>query len=86
MTNDTPPAAVCTRCGAILRRGAEHLINEQCAERPNGRRCGGVYGSALEGTDWQRCPICLGRGEALIEQCDVCQRTGWVYVRDRRNM
>jgi hypothetical protein len=81
MTNDSPPAAICTRCGAILRRGAEHLINEQCAERLDGRRCRGVYGSALNDGDWDRCSVCSREGVAQC-RCEACQGSGWVYVRD----
>ena len=73
MVRKFPPVAVCTRCGTYTTR--VETINQQCSERRDTKRCKGVFGSALNNDDWQRCPDCDGNG------CGACQRTGWQFVR-----
>jgi hypothetical protein len=77
-----PPAAVCTKCGKTMRNLS--LINEQCGERPGGKRCQGVYGSALNVGDWEECSTCKGTGRERDRQCTHCTGDGWLYVRNRR--
>ena len=67
-----PPVAVCTVCGKY-----GHAINSACTSRDHrGKPCKGVFGSALNNTDWMPCADCDGAG------CDSCQSSGHVYVRN----
>lgn len=72
-TRRSRPVAVCTKCGAYSYRAES--INEQCSMKPDGKRCRGVYGSALNVADWKECPACTATG------CDRCNGAGWIYVR-----
>jgi hypothetical protein len=67
------PVAVCTVCDHFSSN--MNLINEQCGERPGGKRCKGVNGSALNVTDWKLCGECAGEG------CEACRDSGWKFVR-----
>jgi hypothetical protein len=58
MSTEDPPVAVCTKCGDITYSAAR--INAQCGRQPGGRRCKGVYGSALGKDDWAKCGACGG--------------------------
>lgn len=83
MATETPPVAVCTRCGDITYR--IEAINCQCGRQPIGKRCKGVYGSALNNDDWAQCAVCNGTGISKTGgSCAACQGTGWVFVRGRR--
>lgn len=70
------PVAVCTVCGKTTH--SAQLINQRCGWRHGGRRCRGVYGSALRPDDWLVCDACNGDG------CHACEHVGWVFVRNRR--
>ena len=83
MSTELPPVAVCTRCGDITYNVA--AINRSCGRQPGGKRCKGVYGSALNNDDWAKCSACNGTGlDGTGATCVVCQRTGWRFGRDRR--
>jgi hypothetical protein len=83
MSTETPPVAVCTRCGDISYR--MEAINNQCGRQPGGKRCKGTYGSALSNGDWAKCRACGGSGKnSTNATCPACQGTGWNFVRDRR--
>lgn len=73
------PVAVCTKCGAYSRR--VEVINQQCSERPGGKRCKGVWGSALNYNDWAECPTCEATGREAGNRCSQCDGFGWIYVR-----
>lgn len=73
------PVAVCTRCGAITRNVA--AINQPCRRVINGRKCKGVFGSALCENDWELCPSCNGTGIEGRSQCSQCEGAGWIFVR-----
>ena len=60
MSTEPPPVAVCTKCGDITY--SAERINSQCDRKPDGRRCKGVYGSALNNDDWEKCIACGGFG------------------------
>lgn len=82
MSTELPPVAVCTRCGDITYNVA--AINLQCGKQPDGKRCKGVYGSALNNDDWAKCPACSGSGlDPTGASCPACKRTGWRFVRRR---
>ena len=75
MTPLPRPVARCTKCGDLTYNGGQ--INGNCSKRYGGKRCKGVYGSAMNTNDWAECQHCGGSG------CDACSRVGWRYVRDR---
>lgn len=80
MATETPPVGVCTRCGDITY--ALDRINGSCGRQPGGKRCKGIYGSALNNDDWAKCDVCDGAGTVSGATCPTCQRTGWSYIRD----
>lgn len=75
-----PPVAVCTRCRTFTND--IQAINNRCGQRRDGRRCDGVYGSALNAAgDWEECRYCAGEGVRDGSDCVPCQGTGWGYIR-----
>jgi hypothetical protein len=80
-TSQLPPVAVCTECHSYSRR--VEAINQPCGERYDGRRCRGVYGSAIGPTDWEPCKHCGGTDDLPEGRCEACQRSGFIYVRGR---
>jgi hypothetical protein len=76
---ETPPVAVCTQCGDFTCDAAQ--INNKCAQQPGGKRCKGVYGSALNKDDWKKCGRCNNTGQMFGAPCLACQGSGWCYVR-----
>jgi DnaJ-class molecular chaperone len=82
MATEFPPVAVCVKCGDISYQAER--INQRCGRTYGNRRCGGVYSSALNSSDWAICPTCEGAGSTNGATCQSCQRTGWIFVRDRR--
>ena len=76
MTNkrDLPPLAVCTNC-CVVSYDAQ-VTNNPCGRILGGKRCRGSMGGALQKTDWEECPSCLGSG------CSQCTGVGWIFVRD----
>jgi len=82
MITEAPPIAVCTKCGDITYQAER--INQQCGRQPGGKRCGGVYGSALNNDDWAKCGVCAGTGKSDTgRSCEACQGTSWRFVRNR---
>jgi hypothetical protein len=84
MATELPPVGVCTKCGDFAYDAAR--INGTCDRRPGGKPCQGVYGSAMNNDDWNKCIACGGVGRAGEKQgsCPTCLGTGWNFVRDRR--
>ena len=78
MAHTVPPSpvAVCMVCGSYAR--SADRINEPCGKTIDGKKCNGAFGSAVGALDWKVCCDCLGEG------CEVCQSTGWRYVRGQR--
>jgi hypothetical protein len=76
---ETPPVAVCAKCGDFTYDAAK--INNKCARQPAGKRCKGVYGSALDKDDWATCARCKNTGQMFGVPCLACQGSGWRYVR-----
>jgi hypothetical protein len=72
---ETPPVAVCTKCGDFTYDAAQ--INRKCG---TGKRCKGVYGSALNKDDWTNCNRCKNTGQMFGATCLACQGSGWRYV------
>jgi hypothetical protein len=72
---ETPPVAVCTKCGDFTYDTAQ--INRKCG---TGKRCKGVYGSALNKDDWTNCSRCKNTGQMFGATCLACQGGGWRYV------
>lgn len=67
------PIAVCTKCGKYTSHAPS--INNRCSNQINGKRCQGIFSSAISNSDWEKCPSCSGSG------CDNCQKFGVVFVR-----
>jgi len=74
------PVARCTDCGHASRD--LRVINGPCGQRVEGKRCGGVNGSALNTFDWEECPSCHATGREAGARCGQCEGDGWLYVRD----
>ncbi len=75
------PVAVCTVCGALghtLRN-----IGERCGKPYGGKRCLGVRGRATDWADWRECPRCNGTGYDAGNECPLCLKNGWLYVRPK---
>jgi hypothetical protein len=73
------PVAVCTVCGAFgytMRN-----IGERCGKPYGGRRCIGVRGRATDWANWKECPKCGATGLHEGNECNVCLKSGWLYVR-----
>ena len=75
-----PPVGVCTKCGKYTSDG--NKIDTICPGRRVGGRCGGMFGSAVGNTDWEKCRYCGGDGSEQGEECPSCQGTGWGYIRE----
>ncbi len=83
MATEFPPVAVCTICGDITFDA--NAINQRCGRQPSGKRCKGVYGSALNDTDWKSCNFCDASGkQASGMTCEYCNGTGWRFARRNR--
>ena len=76
---DRPPVAVCTVCGEYST--SITVINNQCFKQPGGKRCKGVFGSAIAPNDWEECEQCSGMGTKDGQRCGACQGSGFDYVR-----
>ena len=81
MGQELPPVAVCTTCGAYTSDGRR--IDGLCSGMPGRGPCGGMFGSAIGKTDWEKCRYCKGTGSEGRVQCPSCQGTGWEYIRAR---
>jgi len=75
---ETPPVAVCTKCGEFTYDATQ--IDNKCTQRPDGKRCKGVYGSALNKNDWTNCSRCKTTGQMFGATCLACHGGGWRYV------
>ena len=73
------PVAVCTICGATTHNASS--INTPCGNRPEGKKCRGVFGSTLAPNDWEECPSCHGLGQEGHSRCLQCDGDGWLYAR-----
>ena len=74
----SPPVAVCTVCHSYSRNPN---INERCGNKFNGKRCNGVWRSAISKGDWEECPTCKASGKEQQNRCTQCQGFGWLYCR-----
>jgi DnaJ-class molecular chaperone len=77
--NNNRPVAICTVCHAYS--SIVTAINERCGNRYNGKRCQGVWRSALNEEDWQACPSCNATGREIQGRCKQCDGFGWIYCR-----
>ena len=73
------PVAVCTTCHAYSHNGSK--INERCEKQYNGKRCKGIWRSALSEGDWTECSVCNGTGREQEAPCNYCNGFGWKYSR-----
>jgi DnaJ-class molecular chaperone len=71
--------AVCTSCGAPAH--SAQVINQRCGRNYDGKRCQGIYRSALALGDWRECPICNATGRDNKKRCTKCEGEGWIYSR-----
>jgi hypothetical protein len=84
MGTEEPPVAICTVCGDTTYQ--LERIDSRCGRKPGGKRCKGIYGSALNNGDWAKCIACDGVGRfGNAGSCSLCQGTGWSFVRNRRH-
>ena len=73
MSTELPPVAVCTKCGDLTY--SPERINSQCDQKPDGkRRCEGVYGSAMNNDDWEKCGACGGFGRTGTAEAAPCAK------------
>jgi DnaJ-class molecular chaperone len=78
------PLAVCPECHtSITKDGNVRRIMEPCGRKIDGRRCKGVFTTAMGPNDWKLCPACFGDGIANDKKCQMCVGSGWIYQRDR---
>ena len=75
----SPPVAVCTACHFYSRN--PNAINERCENKFNGKRCKGVWRSALSNGDWEECPTCKASGKEEHSRCSQFEGFGWLYCR-----
>jgi hypothetical protein len=66
------PRGRCARCGKASRSAASNI---ECVH------CGGMIRSALQPSDWIKCPRCEATGWAGTQRCQDCQGVGWHYAR-----
>jgi hypothetical protein len=64
------PVAVCTVCGAVSHNAS--AINGPCGRMVGGKKCKGVFGSALNIGDWEECPSYAATGWKEGRCCDQC--------------
>ena len=74
-----PPVAVCTRCHSYSSN--PNVINKRCGNTFNGKRCKGVWQSAISEGDWKECPTCGASGKERDKKCSQCGGVGWLYCR-----
>ena len=79
MEKKAKPVGVCTSCRETTYDARR--INEQCYKRFSGKRCKGVFGSALNIDDWRECSACKATGATGGMQCGECGGLGWHYAR-----
>ena len=82
MATKQPLVAVCSICGSVSHDLSR--IGKPCGKMFDRKRCKGTYGSALSFTDWAECTACGATGKQSGKGCEVCQGTGWSYVRKTR--
>lgn len=68
------PAGACSVCGALTRR--RELLNHRCGQVVSGRRCAGVYKSAMTSL-WDACVPCEATGRVGSLKCGECGGFGW---------
>ena len=73
------PVAVCTECGAFGY--TMRYIGERCGKPQGGNRCSGVRGRATDWSNWKECPKCAATGRYEGDECSMCLKSGWLYVR-----
>ena len=82
LTKKPQPVAVCTRCGSVSYSTAQ--INGRCSQMTAGTRCTGVIGSAMNKTEWEECPACVGTGDVNTKRCGQCDGAGWRFIGNRK--
>ena len=68
------PAEVCSVCQALSNRPID--LNHRCNETLSGRRCSGIYKSALTNL-WDQCESCRATGRVGSQVCGNCAGFGW---------
>ena len=68
------PLAVCSVCQALSNEHAH--LNHRCSQIVNGRRCYGIYKSALTYL-WDACEGCECTGRVGTQVCTECKGFGW---------
>jgi DnaJ-class molecular chaperone len=68
------PLAVCSVCHALSNQHED--LNHRCSHPYNGRRCYGIYKSAMAYL-WDRCEGCEATGKVGSQTCGECAGFGW---------
>jgi hypothetical protein len=66
------PEAMCTRCGDF--RLEVSYSNQQCAKRPHGKQCRGIYRSSIGTNDCKECDRCGGTGDPAAKDNEIGAR------------
>ncbi len=75
----SPPVAVCTNCHEYSYDITR--VNMRCYKKYNGKRCSGIFGSVIGGSDWEECESCHATGKSNGDACDHCGGYGWLLMR-----
>jgi DnaJ-class molecular chaperone len=68
------PTAACNVCHALSNEHSD--LNHRCNAVVSGRRCYGIYKSALAYL-WDACEGCEGTGMVGSQVCTECKGFGW---------
>ena len=68
------PAGACEVCHGLTKRRED--VNHRCSYVVNGRRCYGIYKSAITFL-WDLCISCEGTGKVGTQKCTECGGFGW---------
>jgi hypothetical protein len=68
------PLAACSVCRALSN--ARENLNQRCNATVHGRRCAGIYKSALAYL-WDPCESCDATGRVGSRTCEACSGFGW---------
>jgi hypothetical protein len=81
MTTREKPCAICAVCGKY--GSVISVIGKRCGNRHDGKRCKGVWRSAVNDGDWKECKSCDGAGGREGNPCKSCQGSGWIFSRPK---
>jgi hypothetical protein len=68
------PLGVCSVCRALTNEKV--YLNHRCSQTLHGRRCSGMFKSALT-VLWDQCESCGATGKVGSQSCSGCLAFGW---------